>query len=202
METIYKAIALEELADEDWKTQLAQKYPNIPKGSIVNVLQEDYYNFYGGPWTRVEWKNRQYWIKPDKIKKIVDEMANKSNSLHKLKIFISGPMRGYPKYNFPKFDFIEEQLKHLGVECVNPARISRKFKEADILNSANAYNEMVKQQQEAEKTCNALLLLDGWQHSKGVMLELKTAMDLDMQILLESDLCNMLIDNINKNTQM
>lgn len=66
---MYEAITLEELADEDWETQLARKYPNIPKGSIVNVLQEDYYNFYGGPWTRVEWKDNLYWVSSNKIKK-------------------------------------------------------------------------------------------------------------------------------------
>lgn len=117
-------------------------------------------------------------------------------SLKNKKVFISGPMRGYEKYNFPKFDRIEKILTDNGIECVNPARISRKFKEVEILNSENKFNEMVKQQQEAEKTCNALLLLDGWQHSKGVMLELKTAIDLDVQILLESDLYNILIDRL------
>lgn len=67
MKTIYEAIAVEEIADEDWKTQLAQKYPDIPKDSIVNVLQENYYNWYGGPWTRVEWNNNLYWTKPENL---------------------------------------------------------------------------------------------------------------------------------------
>ena len=70
MNTLYEAIAIEELADEDWKTQFARRYLNIPKGSVVNVLQEDYYNFYGGPWTRVEWNNNLYWVKSDKVKKL------------------------------------------------------------------------------------------------------------------------------------
>lgn len=70
MNTLYEAIAIEDLADEDWKTQFARRYPNIPKGTLVNVLQEDYYNFYGGPWTRVEWNNNLYWVKSDKIKKL------------------------------------------------------------------------------------------------------------------------------------
>lgn len=70
MKTLYEAIALEELADEDWKTQAARKYPNIPRGSIVNVLQEDYYNFYGGPWIRVEWSGNWYWVNPDGIRRI------------------------------------------------------------------------------------------------------------------------------------
>jgi len=70
MKTICKAIALEELADEDWKTQAARKYPNIPKDSVVDVLQEDYYNFYGGPWTRVEWNDNWYWVNANKVKKL------------------------------------------------------------------------------------------------------------------------------------
>lgn len=69
MEIICEAVALEELADEDWKTQAARKYPNIPKGSVVYVLQEDYYNWYGGPWTRVEWNGNLYWTSPNKLKK-------------------------------------------------------------------------------------------------------------------------------------
>ena len=104
------------------------------------------------------------------------------------KVFIAGPMRGYEKYNFPKFDRIEKILKDNGVECVNPGRISRKFKEKDVNSDIAVYNEMVRLQQEAEKTCNAILLLDGWQWSKGAQLEVKTAAELGMQFLLESDL--------------
>ena len=104
------------------------------------------------------------------------------------RVFIAGPMRGYEKYNFPKFDKIEKILKDNGVECVNPGRISRKFKEKDVNSDINVYNEMVELQQKAEKTCNAILLLDGWQWSKGVQLEVKTAAELGMQFLLESDI--------------
>ena len=107
--------------------------------------------------------------------------------IKKFKIFIAGPMRGYPNYNFDKFDRIEKLLKENGIECVNPGRISRKFKEVEVNNDINVYNEMVRLQQEAEKTCNAILLLDGWQWSKGVKLELKTAIENDFQFLVEED---------------
>ena len=70
MNILYEAVALEELADEDWKTQLVQKYPDIPKGSKVNVLQENMYNWYGGPWTRVEWNGHWYWVNSKKIAKL------------------------------------------------------------------------------------------------------------------------------------
>ena len=65
-----KAIALKELADEDWKTQHARKYSNIPVGAEVEIIEEDYCNFYGGPWTRVEWKDNWYWVDPKQLKKL------------------------------------------------------------------------------------------------------------------------------------
>lgn len=65
-----KAIALKELADEDWKTQHARKYSNIPVGAEVEIIEENYDNFYGGPWTRVEWKDNLYWVDPKQLKKL------------------------------------------------------------------------------------------------------------------------------------
>jgi len=106
----------------------------------------------------------------------------------KTKIFIAGPMRGYENYNFKKFDYTEEILKSLGFDVVNPARISRKFKEKDVNSDIAVYNKMVDMQQEAERTCNTILLLDGWQWSKGVALEVQTAAELGMQFLLEADI--------------
>jgi hypothetical protein len=61
------------------------------------------------------------------------------------------------------------------------------FAELQKIRFEDENNEMVKLQQEAEKTCNAILLLDGWQWSKGVKLELKTAIENDFQFLVEED---------------
>lgn len=107
---------------------------------------------------------------------------------NKTRIFIAGPMRGYENYNFKKFDYTEELLRRLGFDVVNPARISRKFKEVEVNSDIAVYNKMIDMQQEAERTCNAILLLDGWQWSKGVALEVQTAAELGMQFLLEADI--------------
>ena len=61
------AVALREIYDEDWKTQSARKYQNIPAGVRVIVITENYVNLYGGPWTRVMWDENMYWTKPDSI---------------------------------------------------------------------------------------------------------------------------------------
>lgn len=61
------AVALREIYDEDWKTQSARKYPNIPAGMRVVVITENYVNLYDGPWTRVMWDGNMYWTNPDSI---------------------------------------------------------------------------------------------------------------------------------------
>lgn len=56
-----KAVTLRTLADQDWKTQLAQGYSNIPTNAIVEVINENYVNFYGS-WCEVMWNNRRYYV--------------------------------------------------------------------------------------------------------------------------------------------
>lgn len=64
---MYKAIALKELYDEDWKTQLALKYPNIPKGAEVDVI-DTAFNFYGN-FMLVNYNGQRYHVKREDIKR-------------------------------------------------------------------------------------------------------------------------------------
>lgn len=61
------AQALQELSDEDWKTQMAKGYPNIPKGATVKVISENYQNYYG-IFCEVEYNGRYYYVDPNGIK--------------------------------------------------------------------------------------------------------------------------------------
>ena len=99
-------------------------------------------------------------------------------------MFLSGPMTGIEDYNFPLFDRVAKELEDKGVEVVNPARICRKFKRESVLSSKEVFNKMIDEQQVAEMECNAILLLPGWENSKGVRLELKTALNLGLEIYL------------------
>lgn len=56
-----KAVTLKTLADQDWKTQLAHKYPNIPYNVVVDVIEEEFTNFYG-TWCRVVWNKTMYYV--------------------------------------------------------------------------------------------------------------------------------------------
>ena len=66
-----KFIALTEISNEDWKTQLAQGYPNVPKGSEVKILQRDFRNFYGR-WVLIQWNGNKYYTRMEYIKEVED----------------------------------------------------------------------------------------------------------------------------------
>ena len=106
----------------------------------------------------------------------------------KIKIFLSGPMSGYKGYNFSRFDSIAEKLERSGIEVVNPVTICRKFKQETVIKDKGAFARMVAEQQEAEKTCTAILLLNGWEVSNGAKLELMTALKNGLDIFKESDI--------------
>ena len=103
------------------------------------------------------------------------------------RIFISGPMTGYANWNYPKFDIVENILIANGFEAVNPATIGRKFGPEKVDTDPVLYKEMEAEIQKAERTCDAILLLKGWEESKGVRLELKTALELNLLIILEDE---------------
>lgn len=115
--------------------------------------------------------------------------------MDKLRIFLSGPMTGHENFNFDKFNFIENVLKQYGVDVVNPVHICKKYKKEHVLSDKAVFDKMVAEQQEAEKTCNAIMLLHGWQNSKGVM-QLETALsqlptmnELKKKVMYELGLC-------------
>lgn len=100
-----------------------------------------------------------------------------------IRVFLSGPMTGIKDYNFPLFNHIAEVLRKCGYEVVNPVDICKKYKKERILSDKAVFDAMIAEQQESEQTCNALVLLPGWENSKGVRLELKTAIEKNMHII-------------------
>lgn len=75
-----QAVTLKTLADQDWKTQLARGYRNIPAETLVDVINEEFTNFYG-TWCEVEWEGRHYYVdKKDLSFNIIDLTMAKKDS--------------------------------------------------------------------------------------------------------------------------
>jgi uncharacterized protein DUF4406 len=92
-----------------------------------------------------------------------------------LKIYISGPMSGLPDFNFPMFFEAENQLQELGFDFENPAR--NKTAEPTWENFMRlALAQLVR--------CDAILLLPGFEKSRGARVELEIAGLLGIKIFL------------------
>lgn len=86
-----------------------------------------------------------------------------------MKIYISGPITGKPNLNREAFAQAAEAIRAAGHEAVNPHEITAP------LGDDAPWEEYMKIDIAALVTCDAILLLEGWQGSKGARLENKIA---------------------------
>lgn len=89
-----------------------------------------------------------------------------------MKVYLAGPMTGYPNLNFPLFHSEAARLRAMGYEVVNPAEINADPK-ADW---AGCMREDIREL----VGCDGIALLPGWSKSRGASLELYIAEALGM----------------------
>jgi len=102
-------------------------------------------------------------------------------------IYIAGPMRGLPRYNFPAFDGAYERWRAAGWDVINPAQVNRAlgFDEtrgytADGM--ATWMRSLVPADATAINRSDAIALLPGWEKSAGVAWELPLARFLHLEV--------------------
>lgn len=111
----------------------------------------------------------------------------------KRRVYIAGPMRGYPKFNFPAFDAARDLALNMGYDPISPADLDRE----------NGIHEdtVIPPEQEAERTRefvrrdidallslraengDAIALLPGWARSTGALAEFWVARWLGLKVL-------------------
>lgn len=90
-----------------------------------------------------------------------------------MRIYLSGPMTGLPELNFPAFHEAAARLRAEGLEVVNPAELSVGVSDWEACMRADI---------KALCDCDAIVLLPGWESSKGAHLELHIAHRLGMGV--------------------
>lgn len=113
--------------------------------------------------------------------------------MRRRKIYIAGPMRGIPFYNFPEFDKAAETLFNQGWDPVNPAELDRELgyhpEEMPVNFDWNSIPEgfplksIVAKDIDALTECDAIYMLAGWERSKGAKAELAVAIWLGLEVL-------------------
>lgn len=90
------------------------------------------------------------------------------------KVYIAGPMTGYPELNYPAFAAVSARLRAQGFEVVNPAELNP---------ITEGYRTAMKKDILALLECDHILLLDGWEKSKGASLEYHIAQVMDIPLI-------------------
>ena len=82
-------------------------------------------------------------------------------------IYLSGPMTGLPEYNYPLFREVAGELREAGHRVYNPAEFPHKGdpKDFPIRKAFAAYAAFICLE------ADTIVLLPGWQASKGVLAE-------------------------------
>jgi hypothetical protein len=113
----------------------------------------------------------------------------------KLKLYLAGPMRGIPLYNFPAFFAAAKELRSKGHEVWSPAENDVEVDGFDPV--ANPDAERKQQwtlshymERDLPVICrvDAIAVLPGWEASEGARLEVMVARQLGKQVLNASTL--------------
>lgn len=108
------------------------------------------------------------------------------------RVYIAGPMRGYKGYNYPAFDSARDDLKAKGWDVISPADMDRKggfdpdtlpddhdwSKWPDALDAENTIIGCFA----SLMTCDVVVMLQGWQQSKGATAERAIALWLGLDV--------------------
>lgn len=94
-----------------------------------------------------------------------------------MRLYLSGPMTGYPDNNFPAFHRWAKELRANGFDVVSPAEIQE----------AGSWELCLRADLRELTTCDGIALMPGWEASKGAHLELHVAHRLGMSVVHLSD---------------
>ncbi len=90
------------------------------------------------------------------------------------RIYIAGPMTGKPALNFPMFAEVAEKLRAQGHDVVSPHEVCP--------DQSMTWAECMKRDIPALCTCEGIVLLEGWEDSRGASLEALVANALGFKV--------------------
>lgn len=116
-----------------------------------------------------------------------------------MKVYVAGPMRGIPEFNFPAFHAAAAQLRAEGHEVFNPAEKDAERHGTDIskgnfsgseqeATEKHGFNLRVALGEDLAWICaeaDAIYLLVGWENSKGARAEKATAEALGLKVVFQ-----------------
>ena len=119
--------------------------------------------------------------------------------MDKKTIYVAGPMRGYPDWNYCAFNSTEKMLADRGWKVINPASLDSNYEEtAGMETTPESFDPDKNEDEHAVirkimkrdcdvvcDECDAIFMLDGYRGSKGAMTEMWLAKSLGLDVYYE-----------------
>ena len=104
-----------------------------------------------------------------------------------MKVYLAGPMRGLPEFNFPAFNAAAARLREIGYTVFNPAEkgYEKEISEFPDLQESLAFRRKVfaLDMEYIALEADIVVLLPGWEKSKGACAEKALAEAIGLDIL-------------------
>lgn len=104
------------------------------------------------------------------------------------KFYCAGPMRGYPQFNFPKFDAACKRIREAGHIAIGPQELDRLCGiDENTLTDGDITDSMIRSFFHRDLTiimteADAIAVLNGWEKSSGALAEVALARTLRLPI--------------------
>jgi len=102
------------------------------------------------------------------------------------RVYIAGPMRGYPQFNFPAFDAARDAWQARGWDVVSPADMDRELDGVQESNptpdQVHSFAHYMRRDIKALLTVDAIAFLPGWEASTGANVEKVVAQALNLDL--------------------
>lgn len=106
-----------------------------------------------------------------------------------MRVYLAGPMRGLPGWNFAEFDRVEKLWTAAGHQVFSPARTCRALGYAPPEGSSSDSHvdrqhllHVIQTDLACIYACDAVVVLDGWESSRGATVEVALAQFLNLPI--------------------
>ncbi len=105
-----------------------------------------------------------------------------------MKLYLAGPMTGYPNYNWPAFDAAAQYWRSHGHEVINPAEMDRqRGVDPTVPATHDKWLEAMRHDIAVLAGCDGIVLLPDWEHSRGANIEFYLARALGLRIVNHRD---------------
>lgn len=91
------------------------------------------------------------------------------------RVYIAGPMSGWPELNYPAFHAMAAQLRAAGHHVENPAENHPPHCQSWLGYMRLAVAQLA--------TCDAVIMLPGWRQSRGAIVEHQLATGMGLQVM-------------------